>query len=109
MTFFDSGANAHLIDRQLARQEELQLISINSIALGVIGAESIRTEYGSFRFNLGSGKDGKYHKITAVGMENVTAGFGDYNCKEIVQEFRESTSPELKYTYSKELKKKGFN
>ena len=31
-------------------------------------------------------------------MENVTAGFGEYNLKEIVQEFRDSASPtELEY------------
>ena len=46
LTFFDSGGNAHLIDGQLARQLELKLISSKSIALGVIGGESIRTEYG---------------------------------------------------------------
>ena len=52
LTFYDSGANTHLIDGQLARLEELQLIFNKSIALGVIGGGSIRTEYGSFRFNL---------------------------------------------------------
>ena len=45
-------------------------------------------EYGNFRFNLGPGEDKKYHKITAVGMRNVTAGFGKYNLEEIGQEFR---------------------
>ena len=56
------------------------------------------TEYGSFQFNLGPGEDGKYHKIMAVGMENVTAGFGEYNLKEIAQEFRDTASPtELEY------------
>ena len=56
LTFFDSGANAHLIDGRMARQEELQLIYNKSIALGVIGGGSIKTEYGSFRFNLGPGE-----------------------------------------------------
>ena len=35
LTFFDSGANAHLIDGRMARQED-QLISNKSIALGII-------------------------------------------------------------------------
>ena len=48
LTLFDSGANAHLKDGQLARQEELQLISSKSVALGIIGGGSIRTKYGSF-------------------------------------------------------------
>ena len=46
------------------------------------------TEYGNFRFNLGPGEDKIYHEITAVGMRNVTAGFGKYDLEEIVQEFR---------------------
>ena len=53
------------------------------------------TEYGSFRFNLGPGEDGKYHEITAVGMENATA---EYKQKEKAQEFKDSASPtEVEY------------
>ena len=37
LTFFDSGANTHLINRQLARHKELQLISSKSTALEVTG------------------------------------------------------------------------
>ena len=51
------------------------------------------TEYGSFWFNLGPGEDGKYHKITAVGMESVTAGSREYNLKNIAQAFRATASP----------------
>ena len=76
LTFFDSRENAHLIDGQLAEREKLQLISSKSTAFGVIGGGSVMTEYGNFRFNLGPGEDEKYHKITAVGMRNVTAGLG---------------------------------
>ena len=75
LTFFDSGANAHLIDKQLAEKESLQLISSNSTALGVIGGGSIMTEYRNFKVNLGPREDKNYLKITAVRMRNVTAGF----------------------------------
>ena len=88
----DSGANTHLIDGQLARQEEFQLILSKAITLGVIGGASIKTEYGSFWFNLGLREDGKYHEITAVGMENVTSGCGEYNLEEVIKEYRESAS-----------------
>ena len=64
--FFDSGANAHLIDGRMARQKGLQLISSKSIALVVIGGGSIRMEYGSLRFNLGPGEVGRYHEIQCV-------------------------------------------
>ena len=76
----------------------MQLISSKSIALGVIGGGWIKTEYRSFRFNLGPGEDGKYHEITAVGMENVTAGFEEYDLEEVIGEYRESaSSTELEY------------
>ena len=83
LTFFDSGANAHLVNGQLEEKEKLQLISSNSTALGVIGGGSVMTEYGNFRFNLGPGEDKIYHEITAVGMRNVTCGFGKYELEEI--------------------------
>ena len=44
LPFFDPGENAHLIDCQLAKNEEFQLISSKSTALGVIGRGSIMTE-----------------------------------------------------------------
>ena len=59
LTFFDSGANAHLIDGQLAERENLQLISSKSTALGVVGGGFVMAEYGNFRFNLGPGEDEK--------------------------------------------------
>ena len=92
LTFYDSGANAHLIDRQLAEKEKLQLISSNSTALGVIGGGSVVTEYGNFRFNFGPGEDRMYHEITAVGMRNVMAGFGKYELEEIGQEFKSTAN-----------------
>ena len=93
LTFYDSGTNTHLIDGQWARLEEFQLISNNSIALGLKGGGSIRTEYGSFRFNLGPGEDGKYHEITAIGME-VTSGFGKYDLQEVIKEYTEFSKGE---------------
>ena len=98
LTFYHSGANANLIDWQLARHDELQLIASKTTALGVIGGGLIMTEYGSFLFNLGPGEDGNYHEIMAVGMENVTAGFSKYYLKERAQEFRDiASSTEMEY------------
>ena len=57
LTFSDSRANAHLIDRNLAKNENLQRISETQSALGVFRGGSIISEFGNFRFNLGSEKD----------------------------------------------------
>ena len=102
LTFFNSGANAHLIEGQLAEKEKLQLISSNYTALGVIGGGSVMREFGNFRFNLGPGEDKIYHEITAVGMKNVTAEFGKYELEEIGGEFISTTnSTEKEYILPK--------
>ena len=72
----------------------MQFISNKSIALGVIGGGSIRTEYGSFRFNLGPGEDRKYHEITAIGMDKVTSGFREYDLEEVIKEYTEFSQGE---------------
>ena len=74
LPFFDPGENAHLIDCQLAKNEEFQLISSKSTALGVIVGGLVMTEYGIFCFNLGPGEEGKYHKITALEWRVLQSG-----------------------------------
>ena len=78
MTFFDSGANTHLIDGTLAEREKLQKFSDNQADLGGIGGGVITAESGNFRFNLGSGEDGVYHEIKNIAIKNVITKFGEY-------------------------------
>ena len=61
-----------MIEKTLAENEQLQRLSECYAELGVIGHGTLTAESGSFRFNLGSGKEGIYHEIRAVGMNNVT-------------------------------------
>ena len=91
LVFFDTGANSHLIDGNLASKEGLQLISCERTKLGLIAGGQVESEFGRFRFNLGPGEE-KYHEITAVGMKDVTAEFGKYKLKEINQEYLNNVS-----------------
>ena len=68
----------------------LQRILKNQSALGVIGGETITTESGNFRFNLGSGKDPICHEIRAIGIESVTSEFGEFGLEQIGKEFASS-------------------
>ena len=52
----------------------------------------ITAESGNFQFNLGSGKDGIYHEIKAIGIKNVTLEFGEYGLEEIGKEFISSAT-----------------
>ena len=62
----------------------------------MVGGKKIKTDYGTFRFNLGPGEDNQYHEIVCAGMDSVTAGFGKYDLSEICQEYRDNAKPEEK-------------
>ena len=98
LTFFDSGANAHLIDGDLAKKEKLQRMSEKQSALGMIGGGTVTTESWNFRFNLGSGKDRCCHEMRATGIKNVTSDCGEYGLSEICEEFVSSAN-ELEKEY----------
>ena len=68
LTFFDPGANTHLIDGNIASKEGLQVISDKTSAIRVVGGSEIKTERGTYRFNLGPGEDKVYHEIVAIGV-----------------------------------------
>ena len=102
LVFFDTGANSHLIDGNLASKEGLQLISCERTKLGLIAGGQVESVFGKFRFNLGPGEDENYHKITAVGMKDITTEFGKYDLEEINQElFNNASSAEKNYILPK--------
>ena len=76
----------------MAKRENLQKLSDNRADLGVIEGGVITAESGNFRFNLGSGKDGVYHEIRAIGIKNVTKEFREYGLEELGEEFMSSTT-----------------
>mgnify|MGYP007004153242 CR=1 FL=1 len=59
-----------------------------------MGGKRIKTDYGSFRFNLGPGEADEYHEIICSGMNSVTAECGKYDLSEICDEFRQTAAPE---------------
>ena len=96
LTFFDSGANTHLVEKSLAIKENLKRFSECQAELGVIGGGKFTAEAGSFRFNLGLGQEGIYHEIRAVGMDNVTSEFAEYALNEIGKDFISSSTEQEK-------------
>ena len=94
--FFDRGANIHIIDGSLAEKEGLQKVSNNPTNFTVVGGSKVRSNHRTFRFNLGPGEKGEYHKVVCVGMDDVTGGFGTYDLTEICQEYLDQAEDEEK-------------
>ncbi len=59
LTFYDRGANQHLIDGQLAESISLKVVNDEPVIVGIVGGGRIWTEYGSYRMSLGPTPDGK--------------------------------------------------
>ncbi len=96
LVFFDRGANIHIIDGSLAEKEGLQKVSSNPTNLTVVGGSKVRSNHGTFRFNLGPGERGEYHEVVCVGMDDVTGGFGTYDLTEVCQEYLDQAKDEEK-------------
>ena len=49
-----------------------EITSSHPTSLTVVGDGSVKTEYGSYWFNLGPGAGREYHEISCVEMNSVT-------------------------------------
>ena len=93
LIFFDRGANAHLVQGKMAVAARFELTSSRPTSLTVVGGGNLKTEYGSYQFNLGPGASGEYHKISCVWVDSVTSKFNKYDLSEICAEFTSLSDP----------------
>ena len=96
LVFFGRGANIHIIDGSIAEKEGLQKVSSNPTSLTVVGGNKVKSDHGTYRFNLGPGENGEFHEVVCIGMDDVTAGFGSYDLSEITDEYRHQAGEEEK-------------
>ena len=90
LVFFDRGANVNLISGELAETEGLTKSSLKPTRLTVVGGNSIRTQYGQYKFCLGPTNNDEYHEISCQGIENVTGPFKRYDLSDLNREFKNS-------------------
>ena len=103
LTFFDPGANTHLVDGNIAEREGLQMISDKTSAIRVVGGSEIKTEHGVYRFNLGPGEENVYHEIVAIGMSSVTSEFTKYDLSEICKKYKDEAADKESQTVLPEV------
>ena len=94
LAFLDSGSNAHLIDKHIARSEGLFKTSERPTSITVVGGGNIRSSRSSYQFNLGPGANGEFFEMNCIGMEAVTTKFNKYGLTEIGMEYRKLLHPD---------------
>ena len=102
LTFYDRGANMHLIDGPLAEEVGARLVHNKPARIGVVGGGHLWSEYGRYSVMLGPTQAGNYHSITAQGVSLVTKKFPRYNLQEINKELLNSGAlPKGQFTLPK--------
>ena len=90
LTFFDRGANQHLIEGSLAEKTNLKVLNPRSTPIGVVGGGRIWTQYGMYCLNIGPTLEGNYHEVKCQGITNVTEEMPRYDLSEINKSVKSS-------------------
>ena len=92
LTFYDSGANYHLIDGNLAEDISLKVLKKDGVNIQVVGGKKVWSNYGTYGLTLGPSEDNYYHQLSAQGLGVISGAFEHYDLQEINQEVRKSKS-----------------
>jgi len=79
LTFFDRGANQHLIDGATAERLNLKVVDPRNTPLNVVGGGRIWTEYGLYAVRLGPTPKGKFHELRCQGINRITSSYPKYD------------------------------
>ena len=86
LSFYDRGANQHLIEGDLAERAKLKVLNPKSVPIGVVGGSRIWTEYGMYSVILGPDNDNKYHELNCQGIKKITGDLPAYDLAALNQE-----------------------
>lgn len=90
LTFFDRGANWHLIDGDLAETINLKVLNPKSVPVSVVGGGRIWTEHGMYGLMLGPNVEGKFFELQCQGIKKITQEFPKYDLRELTKEIQKS-------------------
>jgi hypothetical protein len=97
LTFYDSGANTHLVDGEMAEQTKFTVLDPNSACVNVVRGGQVYTSYGLNSCILGPDAQGEYPEIECQGLDAITAPFPTFQLKPLIKEASEVMPPDTFY------------
>ena len=79
LTFYDSGANTHLIEGECAEELGLTVLSDKSVQIGTVGGGSLWSEYGQYAAVLGPDIHGQSHELECQGVELISRPYPEFD------------------------------
>jgi len=86
LTFYDSGANNNLVEFELAKDANFQLLSSNPVSFKVAGGGSVETNRGQFSAILGPDVNGDYHDLECQAVDRITGEFPVFMLHDAIKE-----------------------
>jgi len=86
LTFFDSGANVHLVEGSLAERVGFTVLDDKCVSILVVGGGRIWTEYGQYACVLGPDAANQYHQIECQGLERITSCVPEVDLRPLANE-----------------------
>ena len=86
LTFYDSGANIHLVEGSLAEKVGFTVLDDRCVSIGVVGGGQIWTEYGQYACVLGPDANLQYHQVECQGLDRITSFVPEVNLQPLAKE-----------------------
>ena len=93
LTFYDSGANVHLVEGSLAEKVGFTVLDDRCVSIGVVGGSRIWTEYGQYACVLGPDANQSFHQIECQGLERITSTVPEFDLRPL----RHEATPNFQY------------
>lgn len=86
LTFYDSGANTHLVEGELAEKVGFTVLDDRCVPISVIGGGQIWTEYGQYACILGPDTNNQYHELECQGLARISSSFPNFDLRPLQEE-----------------------
>ena len=86
LTFYDSGANIHLVEGSLAERVGFTVLDDRCVSIGVVGGGQVWTEYGQYACILGPDANLQYHQVECQGLDRITSFVPEVDLQPLAKE-----------------------
>jgi hypothetical protein len=92
LTFYDSGANIHLVEGELDERAGFTVIDDRCVSIGVVGGCQVWSEFGQYACVLGPDTDKKYHQVECQGLARITSFVPEFDLHPLESEASQTFS-----------------
>ena len=79
LTFYDSGANTHLVEGELEEKVGFTVLSDRCVSVGTVGGGEVWSDYSQYACILGPDYEGVSHELECQGISRISRPFPEFD------------------------------